>query len=136
MKTTTYNVHHGRNIRRLREILNVKQDTIAAELKISQQMMSKLEQKNVIDEEMLEKVSKALNIPVDTVKNFNEESAVNIIANNTFNDSPSSVGYHNYTLNPIEKITELYERLLKAEQDKVIWIEKMLKNEKGQKYIS
>jgi transcriptional regulator with XRE-family HTH domain len=131
METTTHNVHHGRNIRRLREILNIKQDTIAAELKISQQMMSKLEQKNVIDDEMLEKVSKALNIPVDTVKNFNEETAVNIIAN-TFNDSSSSVGY-SYTFNPIEKITELYERLLKAEQDKVSWLEKMLKNEKGQK---
>ena len=28
METITHNVHHGRNIRRLREILNIKQDTI------------------------------------------------------------------------------------------------------------
>ena len=129
MEATIHNVHHGRNIRRLREILNIKQDAIAAELKISQQAMSKLEQKKEIDDDMLERVSNALNIPVDSVKNFNEESAVNIIAN-TFNDSSSSVGY-NYTFNPIEKITELYERLLKAEQEKIAWLERQLKNERN-----
>ena len=124
METITYNVHHGRNIRRLREILNVKQDTIAAELKISQQAMSKLEQKEMIDDDILQRVSKVLGIPVNVVKNFNDESAVNIIAN-TFNDSSSSVGY-SYTFNPIEKITELYERLLKSEQEKNACLEKLL----------
>jgi len=79
METIPHTVHHGRNIRRLREILNIKQDTVAAELQISQQAMSKLEQKDVIDDDVLERVSRVLNIPVNVVKNFSEESAVNII---------------------------------------------------------
>jgi transcriptional regulator with XRE-family HTH domain len=125
METIPNNVHHGRNIRRLREILNIKQDTVAVELNISQQAMSKLEQKDMIDDEVLEKVSKVLGIPVNVVKNFNEESAVNIIAN-TFNDSSSSVVYKP-TFNPIEKIAKLYERLLQSEQERTAWLEKMLR---------
>lgn len=42
-------MHHGKNIKRLREILGVKQETIALGLNISQQAMSKLEQKDPID---------------------------------------------------------------------------------------
>ena len=49
-----------------------------------------------------------------------------LISSNTFNDSPSSASY-NYTFNPVEKITELYERLLKTEQEKNAWLEKLLK---------
>ncbi|GHT34083.1 transcriptional regulator [Bacteroidia bacterium] len=126
METTIpYNVHHGRNIRRLREILNIKQDTIAAELNISQQAMSKLEQKEMIDDEVLERISNVLGISANAIKKFNDEAAINVIAN-TFNDSSSLIGY-NQTFNPIEKVTELYERLLKLEQEKTAWLEKLLK---------
>jgi len=38
--------HHGKNVKRLREILGIKQETIALGLNISQQAMSKLEQKD------------------------------------------------------------------------------------------
>jgi transcriptional regulator with XRE-family HTH domain len=38
--------HHGQNIKRLREIMGVKQEAIAVELNITQQAMSKLEKKN------------------------------------------------------------------------------------------
>ena len=117
-------VHHGQNVKRLREILNVKQETIAIGLNITQQAMSKLEQKEQIDNEILEKISKILNVPADSIKSFNDEAAMNIIAN-TFNDS-SFIGGYKPNFNPIDKIVELYERLLKTEQEKNALLEQRL----------
>lgn len=111
-------VHQGKNIRRFRDILGIKQETLAAELNISQQAVSKLEQKEEIDSETLGKVAGILKIPVEAIKNTTDEGAVNIVAN-TFNshDTSSSINYYP-TFNPIEKIIELYERLLEAERAK------------------
>ncbi|MDR0543143.1 MAG: helix-turn-helix domain-containing protein [Dysgonamonadaceae bacterium] len=113
--TSSFATHHGRNVKRLREILGVKQEIIAAGLNISQQAMSKLEKKEQLEEGVLEKIAEILNIPVDAIETFSEEAAVNIIAN-TFHDS-SFIGY-NPTFNPVVKLIELYERLLKSEQEK------------------
>jgi len=44
-------------------MLGVKQEHIANELNMTQQAISKLEQKEQIEEEILERVSKVLNIP-------------------------------------------------------------------------
>jgi transcriptional regulator with XRE-family HTH domain len=120
-------IHHGQNVKRLRDLLGVKQETVAMELNITQQAMSKLGQKEQIDTEMLEKISKILNVPAEVIKNFNDDAAINVIAN-TFHDS-SFVGYKP-TFNPIDRVIELYERLLKTEQEKNALLEKML-NEKN-----
>ena len=121
-----YRTHYGNNIKRLREILGVKQESIAAELNISQQAVSDLEKKQVIHDDILEKVSKILKVPVDVIKHFNDEAVVNIIAN-TFNDaaffpchSPQPI------FNQIDKFMDLFERLLKMEQEKNALFEKML----------
>ncbi len=58
---TEKTIHEGRNVKRIREILGIKQDALALELGISQQAISALEQKEALDKEMLEKVAKALN---------------------------------------------------------------------------
>ncbi|GHT02536.1 transcriptional regulator [Bacteroidia bacterium] len=126
-------VHHGRNIKRLREILGVKQDMLAVEFNITQQAVSDLEKKAQLSDEILEKVAKVLNVPVDVIKNFNDETAVNVIAN-TFNDvfhdnSSFIIGYQP-TINQIDKLTEMIERLLKAEQEKNVLLEKMLAEKK------
>ena len=125
---TERTVHEGRNVKRIREILGIKQDTLAAELGLSQQAISALEQKEALDKELLEKVANALKVPVDTIKNFNEEAAINIIST-TFNshDNSTSIAYQSALhFNPIEKMVELYERLLQTEREKVALLEKML----------
>ena len=123
-------VCHGRNVKRLREILGIKQDTLADALGLSQQTVSRLESQEEIDDDTLRKIAKALNIPMDTIKNFNDDAVVNIISN-TFNEQ--SVAYQ-YNFNPIDKIIALYdekialyERLLKTEQNKSDLFEKLLK---------
>ena len=66
-------------------------------------------------------VAKALGIRADAIKNFDEQATFNIISN-TYHDNSASV---HYTFNPMEKIVELYEALLKSEREKVALLEKM-----------
>jgi len=73
-------VHHGQNIKRLREIFHVKQNAIAIELQITQQAVSDLEKKANIKDETLEKIANVLNINIDIIKNYNEKLVENAIA--------------------------------------------------------
>jgi transcriptional regulator with XRE-family HTH domain len=120
-------VHHGRNIKRLREILGVKQDVLATEFNITQQAVSDLEKKAQLSDEILEKIAKILKVPVEAIKNFNDESAVNIIAQTI---KESALLCYQPTINQIDKLTEMIERLLKAEQEKNALLEKMLAERK------
>ncbi len=55
---TTYRVnrkHLGYNVKRLREILGVKQEDLAERLHLTQQSVSKLENKEELDNETLER---------------------------------------------------------------------------------
>ncbi|HEY1022626.1 MAG TPA: helix-turn-helix transcriptional regulator, partial [Flavisolibacter sp.] len=54
--------HIGRKISRIRELRGMKQEALAAELGISQQAVSKLEQSEKIEEEVLEKVANILGV--------------------------------------------------------------------------
>jgi transcriptional regulator with XRE-family HTH domain len=119
---TEKTIHEGRNVKRIREILGIKQEALAAELGLSQQAISALESKEKIDDKIMVDVAKALGISADAIKNFDEQATFNIISN-TYHDNSASV---HYTFNPMEKIVELYEALLKNEREKVALLEKML----------
>src|SRR5258706_4385509 len=92
--TTTPNstVHQGRNIKRFREMLGIKQDALAAGLgdDWNQQKIFLLEQKETIDIPLLQQISAVLKIPVEAFQNFDEEQAVNFISN-TFDNA--AIGY-------------------------------------------
>lgn len=123
-------VHQGRNIKRFRDILGVKQEALAAELDMTQQAFSNLEQKEQIDEKTLNKVAAVLQIPVEALKNMTDEAAVNIVAN-TFNSHDTSTSISYYPIfNPIDKVVELYERMLKAEQEKVSLLQEAFRDKK------
>ncbi|WP_306353863.1 helix-turn-helix domain-containing protein [Flavobacterium sp. '19STA2R22 D10 B1'] len=128
--------HHGRNIRRLREMLGVKQEAIAIELEMTQQNFSVLEQKEEIDDVVLDKIALALKVPVNAIKNMNEESTINFI--NTFNDNSSGIqgsyldntNNPTFNFNPLDKIVDLYERLVKEKEDQVAFLEQFIKDKK------
>ncbi len=105
-------VHLGRKIKRIREIKGLKQEALAILMGESQQTVSKLEQSEDIDDDRLQKIATALEVSIDAIKNFSEEAAINIISS-TLHDNAGSV---NYNFNPVEKIVELYERLLETER--------------------
>ena len=120
-------VHHGHNIKRLREILHVKQDVIASEFNITQQAVSNLEKKAFINDEVLGKIAHILKVPIEAIKHFIDEVAVNVIAN-TFDGS--ALLCYQPTINQNDKLVETLERLLRAEQEKNALLEKMLAEEK------
>jgi transcriptional regulator with XRE-family HTH domain len=115
-------IHQGRAIKRIREILGREQKDLASDLGVTQQAISLLEAKETVDPKMLDDVAKALKVPVDAIKKFNEEAAISVVAN-TFSDFKdnaiaSAMNYHP-SFNPLDKVIELYERMIK-ERDELI----------------
>ncbi|MET3978078.1 transcriptional regulator with XRE-family HTH domain [Mucilaginibacter sp. UYP25] len=125
--TKPTNTNIGRKIGRIRELRGIKQETLASELGVSQQSVSRMEQSDILEDDVLEKIAKVLGVTADAIKNFSEEAVVNYF--NTFNQSVSSSNFgHNNTctFNPLDKLVELfeenkklYERLLQAEKEKI-----------------
>lgn len=114
--------HVGQNLQRIRIYLGVKQDALATDTGISQQAISKIEQQADIEDETLKQLAEALGVSPELIKNFDEEKAVyNINSHNyreaTINDGGSAIAAAQ-VFNPIEKIVELYERLLQSEREK------------------
>ena len=133
MDTPTKN-HIGRKISRIRELRDMKQEALAAALGISQQAVSNIENSATVEDSKLEEIAKALGVTAEGIKQFSEEAVFNIISNtyhNTSSDTStliaSSLNYQP-TFNTVEKIVELYERLLQAEKDKVAYLEKLVNN--------
>ncbi len=129
-------VHEGRNLKRIREILQVKQSTLAAELgeEWNQKKVSQLEDRETIEPDLLEEIAQALKVPVEAIKNFDEQSAYNIIGNTVTNNDNVAFVQNYPTFNPIDKLIEiyeenknLYERLLNAEKEKIELLERFLK---------
>jgi transcriptional regulator with XRE-family HTH domain len=139
---TNDKIHQGRNIKRFREMLGIKQEAFATELgeDWTQKKVSLLEQKETIEPDLLEQVAKVLKVPVEAIKNFDEEAA--IVYFNTFNDSSFShsngaFSAHQCTFNPLDKYIEqveqnkkLYERLLESEREKVEILKKIVDGKK------
>lgn len=113
--------HVGRNLQRVRIYFGVKQDALASDLGISQQNISKIEQQEEIDDELLKKIADVLGVSPDIIKNFDEEKSVYNINNNHFRDNTFEEGCTTVAqqFNPLEKIVELYERLLQSEREKI-----------------
>ena len=136
-------IHEGRNVKRFREMLGMKQEALASELgdDWNQKKISLLEQKETLDAAILKDVATALKIPVEAIQNFDEEQAIVNIQNNYegANSGSGTIGNHiNYvscTINPVEKwleaieeIKQLYERWLKEKEQTIRTLEAILEN--------
>ena len=147
--------HHGRNLKRLRDMLGMKQEALAFELgsEWSQKRISLLEQKETISREILERIADILQVPAKAILDFDEATAIRNLRNQYENiasfsqkqeeQEPEPVSEIHaavrdnalvqLSFNPLEKwITamedneKLYERLLKSEQEKVMLLQKLL----------
>lgn len=121
-------IHQGRNVKRFREMLGIKQEGLALELgdDWNQKKISLLEQKEIIEPQLLEQIAKVLKVPTEAIKNFDEETAINIIGNTVTNHDNASLFNYYPTFNPIDKIVELYEALVKSEREKIDLMQKIL----------
>jgi len=128
--TKTLKIKHiGRNISRIRELRGMKQEALAVAIGMSKQTISSIEGSETIEDTLLDKISSVLNVSPEGIRDFKEEAVFNI-TNNTFNDSSSNNNNYLCSINPLDKILELYERLLKAEKEKLEYVEKLLKEKK------
>ena len=127
MSTATKPNHIGRKISRIRELRDMKQEALAQALGTNQQAVSIIENSETVDEEKLIEVAKALGVTVEAIKNFSEEAVLNIIGNTLHDGSFINGNAFSCNFNPLDKVIELYERLVQAEKDKVEYLEKLLK---------
>lgn len=124
-------IHQGRNIKRFREMLGIKQEALAFELgdDWNQKKVSLLEQKETVESDILAQVAKILKVPTEAIENFDEEQAVNIISN-TVNNNDNATGNSLYsyqpTFNPIDKMVELYERMLEQQKEMIEKLERLI----------
>ena len=133
MEASEARAHQGRNVKRIREMLGIKQEALALDLGISQQAISQLEQREALEREMLEKIAGVLKVSPEAIEKFNEEKAINIISS-TFNDQ--AIGYaqtYSPTFNPLDKVVQLYdekialyERMLRDKQELIERLEKAM----------
>ncbi|PRB02044.1 transcriptional regulator [Chryseobacterium sp. MYb7] len=128
-------IHQGRNIKRFREMLGIKQEALAFDLgeDWNQKKISLLEQKETIEEDILEKISQILKVPVEAIENMDEEQAVNIIANTFDNGSILNGINNNPSFHPIDKVLQLheekialYERMLKEKDEMMARLEQLI----------
>jgi transcriptional regulator with XRE-family HTH domain len=138
--STTKTIHEGRNVKRFREMLGIKQEALAAALgdDWNQKKISLLEAKDKLEVGVLEDVAKALKVPVEAIQNFDEEAAISFIGN-TFNNHDNSSTLNGHTINyspsfnPLDKFIEqveenkkLYAALLKEKDEKIELLQKLL----------
>ena len=123
--------HVGRNLHRIRVYLGMKQEALAADLGVNQQIISKIEKQEEIEEGFLKRIAEVLGISEEVIKDFDVEKTIFNINHHNYKDANISEGATTYAIvqqiNPLEKIVELYERLLKSEQDKIEILKKYMK---------
>ncbi len=130
--------NYGQRIRNIRKAKGIKQEVLAQRVSMSQQAVSRYEQMEIIDDHILVRFAKALGVTTEYIKEYQEDAKTIIVENNTFENNKDSVvsnvgcieGDAIYNNNPLDKIVELFEKLLDTEKEKVTLLEKLL-NEKG-----
>ena len=131
----TEKIHEGRNIKRFREMLSIKQETMAFELgkDWTQKKISQLEAKESVEKEILEQVAKILHVTPEVIQKFNEASAVNFITR-TFtdfknNNSETSINSE-INFNPLDKLMEALEENKKLREETIQLYERLLSCER------
>jgi len=109
----------GKQVKRFREAIGMKQEALAMELGTSQQNISYYEKQEDIDDELFSQLAKGMGVSPEVLKDYNTEAP-------TFNIKEMREYSSIYNFNPIDKILEqsskieeLYKALLKSEQDKI-----------------
>lgn len=137
------NVNQGANVRLFRQLLGMKQETLADEMGVTQQKISRIEQSRVIDEPTLIQIAGILHVSPQIIQEMEENPTSIVIENNTFQPGSSNNGIiqhdnnDNRTIYPIDQIVELnkehaslYERMLAIEKEKIALLEQLLKDKK------
>lgn len=123
--TGTMNI--GRKISRIRELRGIKQEVLAEKLGMNQATISRIESSDTIAEDVLLKISQVLGVSPEAIKNFSEEALIFHIEH--MHDQASASYNFQCTYNPLDKVIELYERLLASEREKTLLFRQQQQND-------
>ena len=130
-------IHLGRNIKRIREILGIKQEALALELgdDWSQKKISLVETKAEIEPATLQKISNALGVNIDAIRYFDEYSVIEFIRrsfNNEGNPGTTNLSQvdHYFSFNPVDKVIELYERMLHDQSEMIKRLQELIQQDR------
>jgi len=122
-------IHQGRNAKRWRQVMGLTQEDIAALFENkNQQAISRMEDKEELNPEELEKIAQRLGITVEVLKNKEPQDVVDSIVNNfTISDSGQGTNnhrpivyatYNNCTFTVSDEVKELQNKIKELEQGK------------------
>lgn len=132
----------GEQVAIARIFRGMKQEALAQLIGVSQATMSTIEHQQFIDDDLLNKIADALNLTPTFIKNISQdqmfqtinnsyiENNTNTFTENTIQAGATVAGQLGQQINPIEKIAELYERLLEVQKEKSEIIESILKSKR------
>lgn len=130
----------GRNVRHIREMLCMKQQTLAEKMGVTQQAVSKIENKADIDSKTLENIAKALEVPVALIENFNLDEIVYNIQNN-YESGNSPFSQNNPTINSLDVIRmtiqahkEVYDSIIEEKNKEITGLKEQVR-QLNQDYI-
>ena len=128
-------IHHGRNLVCLMNRKGFKVEDLEKALQLSQKQVEELMEMKKIDDEMLDKLAKALDVSVETIKSMKEEEPSIRFENNTFNinndngTNSNIVGQTNnnkYDNVSFSQIIDAYRLMLKQEREEVHRLQKRI----------
>jgi len=136
-------VHQGRNVKRFREMMGLKQEALAEKLggDWTQRKLSYIETREVLEKDLIDQLADALKVPAEAILNFDEEKAIyNIQHNyegantqgpifggtNTINSSDKRDQLTEENKKLYEENKRLYEELLRVEREKNALLERLL----------
>lgn len=108
-------IHVGRNIQKFRLLRDKSQGDVAADLEellnrpVSQQFISDLENKEIVEDDLLEQIGKILRIEPTILKTMDWNAAINLV-NCTFNDHANSAHTINQTIHPFDHLAEIFRK--------------------------
>jgi Helix-turn-helix. len=114
-------MHIGRNVGKLRGFRGIKQQDMAKRLNMTQQNYSLIENSKEIDDDLLKRIAEIIEFDVEDIKQLQENGTQSIFNSGSISDS---IFYQN---NPLEKIIELYERIIKEKDEQIENLKNLLK---------
>lgn len=106
-------IHIGRNISKIRELLGIKQEVLATHLNVSQQTVSKIEQTKQLSHTVIERIALALDVPATSITQYDERIIVESLKGScNLNKADSKY------VAILEQIVTLFGLILELEQRK------------------
>lgn len=114
-------IHEGKNLKRIREIMGLKQDALGQKCanKLDQRRISEYENMWTIPEPNLQELADALGVTIEFIRAFNEEKAIYYIQHNQDSSKQNNLNHFpTITYESDNKLEALLEKLVRDDEDK------------------